>query len=943
MSVERYRQIDALAEAALQIDGARRSDFLERACGSDRDLFERVNDLLRAYETAGDFLERPAFEAWARDVAGSKGESSLAGRMVGRYSILSRLGSGGIGEVWLARDTELGREVALKFLSPELAGDSDQARRFRQEARAASALSHPRLVTIFDIGEFEGRQFIAQEYIPGKTVREALAAGPFALKTIAGIAAQIAAGLSAAHAAGIVHRDIKPENIMIRPDGAVKIVDFGIARFMDDSTVPRHNLSTGLTRPGFILGTARYMSPEQARGLPVDGRSDIFSLGVVLYEMVTGTTPFAGGTPSDVLAAILTFDPAPLSRNSRVVPASMERIVRRCLAKDPAARYASAAELGDDLQRLTARETQPARRLMRWAAGLAAVVAIAAVGLIMLMNMRQEPQPAFASMHMTRIATRGEVSDVTIARDGSLLAYVEADGAGSGVWVKDASGAHEREVIATVSGQVSGITISPDDSFLYFRRRENEEIGDLYRLPVKGGHAERVIGEVSGAAALSPDGKQIAFIRLKPSVWEASLVVSNADGTGEFTLQTVRRPQFFDEHSVAWSPDGQRVACFAGEATQRSDAAIHLVEVNVLRPSQRLISRQSWVWPQSVAWPAQGNVLIVTAATPGELDQLWTVRADTGEVTRLTNDLSYYGRVSVTDDGKSLVTVQHENSVSIWVAARNGGGFRPERISAAPLPSTRVAVAWTPDGQVVYSDPADGYRNLWRMDAGGANPRQLTFSPGNKDELVLTHDGKTILYQQDSHIWRVNSDGSHAQQLTNGRLEVHPDASPDGKTVVFASFADWAPGVGGEPTLWRVPLDGGQASQISSQPASVPSVSLDGKQIACIHFPAKDPRISSQLLAVLREDGAGGFTIFDRSPSDGTTLAWSPDGKALDYVVNANGVGNIWRQPLNGGPTAQVTHFDTDNLYHFAWYRDGRLLCTRGNTTHSAILITNFR
>jgi Tol biopolymer transport system component len=225
------------------------------------------------------------------------------------------------------------------------------------------------------------------------------------------------------------------------------------------------------------------------------------------------------------------------------------------------------------------------------------------------------------------------------------------------------------------------------------------------------------------------------------------------------------------------------------------------------------------------------------------------------------------------------------------------------------------------------------------MGADGSNPQRLTSSPSNKDELVQTPDGRYIVYQQDPHIWRVNSDGTDPKQLTDGRLDVHPAVSPDGKSVVYASFADWAPGIGGEPTLWRVPIDGGSAIKISQQPASIPSVSPDGKQIACIHFPGKDPRNSSALLAVMKADGSGGFTILQRTPSAGTTLSWSPDGKAIDFVVSANGVGNIWRQPLSGGPLAQVTHFDRDDLIHFSWSREGRLLCTRGFTARSAVLI----
>ncbi len=942
MNAERYRQIDALAEAALKHEGARRSDFLERACGSDRELLEQVNALLQAYDAPDEFLEKPAFEAWACDVADTNSETSLAGRQVGRYIVKARLGAGGIGEVWLAQDSELGREVALKFLSRELAGDTDQARRFRQEARTASSLSHSNLVTIFDIGEFEGRQFIAQEYIRGNTVREALASSPFQIEAAAEIAMQIAAGLGAAHAAGIVHRDIKPENIMIRPDGTVKIVDFGIARFTDRADKPVYRVSTGLTRPGMILGTARYMSPEQARGLEVDGRSDIFSMGVVLYEMLTGAAPFNGATPSDVLAAILTYDPAPLSRNSRTVPPEFERIIRRCLAKDPANRYPSAAALEEDLKHLKKAGSHSGARFPAWAIGISLALLLAAAAVVFLMPSHRQSGTPFNSMRMTPLATRGDVSDVTVAQDGKLLGYVVGDTERRSIHTREISASSERIAVAAENGSVSGIMFSPDDSYLYYRRSRSDGIGELVRVPVKGGVPERVVEDVSGNATLSPDGKQVAFVRLTPSTWEASLVVSSLDGSGEFPLQTVRRPRFFDEESVAWSPDGKSIACFEGEVTGEGKSTFRLVEINLRHPTQRIITSQRWI-PRGLAWAAPGDLLIVTAVSPGDLRQLWAVRRDTGEATRLTNDLNNYGRVSITGDGKSMVAVQSRTSLTIW-AATVGDNSRFERVSPAPLSSPRTTVAWTVDGRIIYTDPADGYRNIWRMDANGANPLRLTSSPVDKDEIAQTSDGRYIVYQQhESHIWRIRSDGSEPMQITNGRHDVHPALTPDGKSVIYASFADWTPGIGGEPTLWRVPLDGGQAIQVTQQPTSIPSVSPDGKYIACIHFPGKDPRISSALLAVTRIDGDGGFTTFPRSYRDETTISWSPDGKGVDFVMSVNGVGNIWRQSLNGGPPVQITHFDRDELIHFAWSRDGRLLCTRGSTAHTAIFIQDFR
>jgi eukaryotic-like serine/threonine-protein kinase len=942
MNAERYRQIDALAEAALKLEGSQRSDFLSRACGSDQELLEQVNALLRGYDTSGEFLQEPAFEAWARDLAEAGSEASLAGRQLGRYLVKSRLGAGGIGEVWLAQDQELGRDVALKFLSRELGGDTEQARRFRQEARAASSLSHSNLVTIFDIGEFDGRQFIAQEYIRGKTVREALASGPFGVETATDIALQIAAGLAAAHAAGIVHRDIKPENIMIRVDGTVKIVDFGIARFTDQEGQKDRRLSTGLTRRGMILGTARYMSPEQARGQRVDGRSDIFSMGVVLYEMLTGAAPFTGDTPSDVLAAILTYDPAPFSRNTRAVPAEFERIVRRCLAKNPADRYPSTAALQEDLKRLRKTERSLQRRILPWAIGISSAVVLAALVLAFLLPSHKPPETPFISMSMTPLATRGDVSDVAVAPDGRLLAYVVGDGGGQTIHLREMSTANERTVSAEKQDNLSGLMFSPDGTYLYYRRSGRDGIGELVRVPVKGGEPEHVAADVSGAASLSPDGKQVAFVRLTPSTWEASLMVSNVDGGNEFALQTVRRPRFFDEESVAWSPGGKSIACFAGELSNEGTSKFRLVEFDLRHPEPHVIGSQEWI-PRGLAWAAPGDVLIVTAVSAGDLRQLWMVRHDTGKATRLTNDLSNYGHVSIAGDGKSMVTVQRQTGLTIWASAGNDN-LRFNRISATPLSSLRTSVGWTPDGRILYTDPADGFRNIWSMDANGANSQRLTSSPVDKDEIGATRDGHYIVYQQhEAHIWRIRSDGTEAKQLTFGRHDVHPALSPDGKSVVYASFADWTPGIGGEPTLWRVPIDGGEAVQVTQQPTSIPSVSPDGKQIACIHFPGKDPRSSSALLAVTRMDGNGGFTTFPRSYRDETSIAWSPDGTGVDFVMSVNGAGNIWRQALTGGPPVQITHFDHDELMHFAWSRDGRLVCTRGNTTHTAVLIQSFR
>jgi serine/threonine protein kinase len=941
---ERYRQVNALTDVALQMRPDQRGAFLNEACGSDIELRKQIEALIVGDSASGNFLKKPLLEVLAGDLLARPAQRELVGRRIENYEVLSRLGAGGIGEVWLARDLKLDREIALKLLAPKFAGDPYHVRHFQQEARAASALNHPNIITVYEIGETDGAMFIAEERVTGETIREQLARGPIALRQTLDIGMQIAAALGAAHAAGVVHRDIKPENAMVRLDGLVKVLDFGLARFVER---PVNRSGTALesgSLPGLVLGTVRYMSPEQARGLPVDNRSDLFSLGVMLYEMAAGMPPFSGTTPTDTIAAILTSDPAPLSRYMRDVPAEFEHIVRRCMAKDPAARYASAEDLKAELTQLAGRLARRAAPLKPWfiVAAASAILGALATGYL-LMNRKEPLEASFNSMQFTRLTTHGDALDAALSHNGKLLAYIASDESGQSLWIKNAAESSETAIVPAEPGQHSGVTFSTDDTFVYYRLRNAEGIGDLYRVSVNGGMPKRIVGGVSSAAALSPDGRHIAFVRLDPGNWEDSLIVSTADGGSAVTLATRRRPQYFDEHSVTWSPDSRYIACFAGEGARYSESASHLVEVRLADGRQRAMSPQLWAWPRSVAWSAKGDVLVVTAATRGDdIFQLWTVRANSGAVNRLTNDLNNYDHVTLADDGNSLITVESETSAGIWIGA-GGDPTRFVPIGATPLRSRNISVAWTPDGRIVYSNPTGDYRNLSLMDTDGRNRKLLTSGDGNKDQIVMSRDGRYIVYKRNGNIWRMDADGTHANPLTHGALDVHPDVSADGRSVIYASFKDWSPAIGAEPSLWRIPIDGGHAVEVSPQPTSYPRESPDGRRLGCIYFPGKDPRLSADQLAVLALDGSKAFTIFESSPSEDTPIAWSPGAKALDYVVNVRGVGNIWRQPLTGAPSTPVTRFEAEELFAFAWSTGGRLACVRGTTVRSVLLIKNFR
>jgi eukaryotic-like serine/threonine-protein kinase len=407
MRPERWQQVDRLFQSALECAPEERAAFVNTACSGDDSLRREVEALLAADDQAGSLIETPAYAVAAPLIVGDDAQS-LLDKSIGHYQIISLLGKGAMGEVYRAKDTRLGRKVAIKVLPAEFAKDADRLSRFEQEAQAASATNHPNILTIHEIGKAStiagGVHYIVSEFVEGDTLRAMIELGRLGLNQAIAIAEQVAGALSVAHRAGIIHRDIKPENVMVRPDGLVKVLDFGLAKLTELPVAPpevdsqAERIARLSTEPGVVMGTVSYMSPEQARGLKVDARSDLFSLGVLLYEIIAGRRPFEGMTTSDVIAALLTAEPPPLRQHCANAPAELERITEKCLAKDREARYQSAEELIADLKTLrtiTQDGAAPSRRIegagarfasWRWpvVAALAAVMIIALVWIIVL-------------------------------------------------------------------------------------------------------------------------------------------------------------------------------------------------------------------------------------------------------------------------------------------------------------------------------------------------------------------------------------------------------------------------------------------------------------------------------------------------------------------------------------------------------------------------------
>ncbi len=354
MTPERWQQVEAVLQEALDHPPLERASFLDHACGGDEELKEEASSLIAAYDQAGGFIEQPAMAQDAHVLLDVDTDANR-GRQIGHYRIIDRLGAGGMAEVYLAQDTRLNRLVALKLLPAYFASDDARLRRFQSEARAASALNHPNILTIHEVGESDGEYFIATEFIDGQTIRELIKTQALSVEDVLDSVEQVASALAVAHAAGIVHRDIKPENIMRRPDGLVKILDFGIAKLLESDDDLKGGFKTQ-TEMGLVMGTVNYMSPEQARGLVVDERTDIWSLGVMLYEMIAGRLPFSGDTRADTIVAILDREPAPLTE------APLQSIVRKCLSKEVSGRYSTASELLADLKRVRERLNNPVPR-----------------------------------------------------------------------------------------------------------------------------------------------------------------------------------------------------------------------------------------------------------------------------------------------------------------------------------------------------------------------------------------------------------------------------------------------------------------------------------------------------------------------------------------------------------------------------------------------------
>jgi predicted Ser/Thr protein kinase len=572
MNSDRWKQVDGLLQSALERPPGERSEFLRKACAGDKELEQEVRSLLASQQEAGSFLESPAIEVAARDQEATETIRSPIAQTISHYRILEKLGAGGMGVVWKARDTRLDRFVALKFLPAAKMSDPERKRRFVQEARAASALNHPNIITIYDIDQADGADFIAMEFVPGKALDRLISRKGLRLNEALQYAIQVADALAAAHAAGIVHRDLKPGNVMVSENGCVKVLDFGLAKLIERGGVSELARTETIeqapkTEEGMVVGTVSYMSPEQAEGKKVDARTDIFSFGAVLYEMITGTRAFVGDSILSIMSAILRDEPKPAAEIVLGFPRELDRIVTRCLQKDPNRRYQHAGDLKIDLQRVVEElvaggsaigEEMPGKRSVSrwlWLAATAACVAVSfAVGWRL-----QGPPAEQPPWNLTRLTSDAGLSNVAaLSPDGKLVAY-SSDRSLDGerdLYIKQVAGGQPIRLTSDGAGNTTP-DFSPDGSKIVFR--SNRDGGGIYEIPAFGGEA-RLLARDGLNPRFSPDGSQVAYWVGTPGVAAA------VPGSGAVWVVPVAggQPQrvgsnFTSARLPIWSPDGKRL------------------------------------------------------------------------------------------------------------------------------------------------------------------------------------------------------------------------------------------------------------------------------------------------------------------------------------------------------------------------------------------------